>query len=181
MQMMCWRAFGALTVVCVAWAMTLTAAAQKLVPLGRADTTCITRTRVVEGTTSEWCATALKNELDRLHAEGLADAEPVLVATANGRILRGASEATLTGRGRVAVTDGDLTCRSDYNSNKALPGIAMRIRCSDGRTGVAQRTWIFANQGEGTSRMSDGETARFAFGCSTRLGDVHTCPAVSAA
>jgi len=150
------------------------------VPPGRTPSECITRSQVVEGTTAEACLAALKEERESLQAKGLVDAEPVLVVTANGQILRGMTTATSTGwHGRVEVTDGKLACSADYSTPPSQT-FSIPFRCTDGRTGVGDRAWFFLGQGEGVIRMSDGETARYAFGCSTRVGDVRTCPVVQA-
>ena len=172
-----------LTILGMAVAMTAsTAAAQIILPPGRAPTECITRLQLLEGTTTEACAAARNDERDRLQAEGLADAAQVLVVTARGQILRGMTTASLTGgRGRVEATDGTLTCLGEYKSDQPSRVIVFPVRCTDGRTGVATRTSFFLDQGEGTIRMSDGEVARFAFGCATFVGDVRTCPVAQAA
>ena len=146
---------------------------------GPAAVTCITTSQVIEGATPEACGATLKDALDALHAKGLAAAAPLLVVRAHGRILRGETTVTLAGgHGLATATDGDLTCRGDYDGDAPWQMTDILLRCSDGRTGVAKRTSSFLNQGEGTVRMSDGEVARFAFGCSTRVDDLRTCPVV---
>jgi hypothetical protein len=148
---------------------------------GPAAVTCITTSQVVEGITAEACAAALKADLDALHGKGLAAAAPLLVVRANGQILRGTTTVTLAGgHGLASATDGALTCRGDYDGGAPWPTTDILFRCSDGRTGVAKRTSSFLNQGEGTVLMSDGEVSRFAFGCSTRVDDLRTCPVVHA-
>jgi hypothetical protein len=173
---------------------TASAAPEDVAPIGPDMTTCVTHSQVIEGATREACMSARRAESDRIHAEGLADSEPVLVVSANGQILRGTVSASLIGgRGRVEATDGKLTCAGDYNSDVApSAALAIPIRCTDGRTGVARRTFIAVstnvdqglgvvlNRGRGVIRMSDGEDASFAFGCSTHVGEVLTCPIVQA-
>jgi hypothetical protein len=142
---------------------------------------CTTTLHLIEGATPEACAAAVKDELAALHAKGLAAAAPLLVVRANGEVLRGATTATLTGgHGVATASDATLTCHSDYDSDASWRTTDIRFACSDGRTGVAKRTSSFLDQGEGTLRMSDGEVARFAFGCSTRIDDVRTCPVAPA-
>jgi len=181
MQTVRWSALAALTILGMArGGVAADNAAAYGVPPGRTPTECITRSQVVEGTTGDACLAELKNETDRLRAKGLVDAEPVLVVTATGQILRGMTTATSSGwHGRVEVTDGKLACAGDYSTQPSQKFI-IPFRCSDGRTGVGERAWFFLGQGGGVIRMSDGETARFAFGCSTRVGDFQTCPVVHA-
>jgi hypothetical protein len=180
MQTVGWGALAGLTIMCMTGAMSAPTAEADVAALGQPSMTCITRSQVVEGTTREWCAAQHKDEYERLRAEGLADDQPVLVVRANGHVLRGQTTATLVGgHGRVVATDGRLTCGADYKIDASSP-VVIRFRCSDGRTGVAIRASAFPNQGEGTIVMSDGEVAQFAFGCSTRVGDIRTCPVVQA-
>ena len=63
--------------------------AQDIAPPCRVPTECLTRLQVIEGMTREACAVARNDELERLHAKGLADAAQILVVRANGQILRG--------------------------------------------------------------------------------------------
>lgn len=166
----------------ISFALVASLAVADAAPSDNAPTTCMTRLHVVVGETVEHCAAETRDEVDRLHKNGLLDAEPVVAVRANGDILRGITTVTLVGgHGRVTVSDGALSCSGDYNNDDRSTVMSFPFRCTDGRTGIATRTSLFLHQGNGTVRLSDGETARFAFGCLTRVGDIPTCPVVQAA
>ena len=161
------------------------AAATKLADAAPEDsrpTTCMTRLQVVAGDTEAHCAAEMRDEVDRLHRSGLLDAEPVVAVRANGDILRGITTVTLVGgHGHVTVSDGVLSCSGDYSSDDRSTVMSFPFQCTDGRTGIATRTQLFLRQGDGVIRLSDGEAARFAFGCMTSIGNIRTCPVGRAA
>ena len=89
---------------------------------------------------------------------------PVAVMTQHGDVLVGTVTAT-TMAGTFNVTNGALRCAGSYDPWEMNPALPISTLCSDGRQGfgaVVRDASMMA--GQGTIRMSDGETADIVFG-----------------
>jgi hypothetical protein len=92
---------------------------------------------------------------------------PGAVIAPDGQILRGENFVTFSA-GRFSVTDGRLTCAGSYNPLDQSPTIAVAVRCSDGRAGIATATRDTAMSGGGKVTFSDGSDWTFVFGEAAR-------------
>lgn len=89
---------------------------------------------------------------------------PAAVKTSRGETLIGTTTAALSG-GTFDVSGPGLRCAGNYDALDTRPTISVPFHCSDGRTGLLTVTRTSDGQaGSGTAQMSDGTTARVAFG-----------------
>lgn len=168
-----WSA-AALCSLALSWTSGARAADAQVVPLEPRVVTCVTYSRLLL-TTNEGCRDATEAERVRLNAEGLRDAEPVMIVLASGEVLRGRSTTPIEGRwGHVDVSDKRVSCTGDFDPSGPNP-FAITFACTDGRTGVAWGSTNVLGQSAGDIQMSDGERARFAGGCYSHVGDIPTC------
>lgn len=91
---------------------------------------------------------------------------PAAVRTSDGTAMVGTTTAAISGGTfSVATADGRLTCSGTYDALDTSKTINVPVSCSDGRYGNASVTrQPDGRSGNGTAVLSDGTTAKLAFG-----------------
>jgi hypothetical protein len=78
--------------------------------------------------------------------------------------MRGTTTASLSG-GSFSVSNGSLTCGSDYNALDTSSTLSIPVLCGDGRKGIITATRDNSGMsGGGHFTPSDGMTGDFMFG-----------------
>ena len=90
---------------------------------------------------------------------------PVVMATQEGQVLRGAATAEIVGgSGEFSVSGSGLTCNGRFEPAIVSRMVAVTSSCSDGRVGEGSAERDGRLSGHGWIRMNDNTLATFLYG-----------------
>lgn len=89
---------------------------------------------------------------------------PVAVVGPSNTVNRGTATATFLEGGWFQVSNGNNSCRGQYNPATETGMVSFPVTCTNGLTGVGRATYDSPRRGGGEIVMRDGTKWQFIFG-----------------